>query len=452
MSAHQHESNRTTEGRIDAEPGAPMQRLTRFYAEKLFGYLNQSVVLATEGVTILHGANGSGKTTLLRCLADVSEGRWNFLVQRPLEKFGLDFDNGSHFEYYKAEDGSAVKYSYRKMKSRKIQTWTVKLETLAHLMRVMDEHGPYMTREWASIRRGRGNATAEDLISGVSPDIWHYIRRLVPDVEQPPEWLVNFRSEFRCTLIEEQRLIKYTSKSEKSLEPTRVVSEFSSSIVDTIKDVSRLYGEKSQQLDRTFPQRLVNMLTATPPDAHTLQAKYNELEERRSKLEKAGLIGAEASMMQLEPDSLGRVEVRRLLSIYADDVTQKLSLFNIIYRKITLFEDLIQEYFARKVAKITRKGIAISSTVTSQQLDATALSSGEQHIFVLFFRLIFNEPSEQHLVLIDEPELSLHPRWQLRFVDDLERIKEVSPLDFILASHSPQIFQGHLDLGRDLIV
>jgi predicted ATP-dependent endonuclease of OLD family len=80
------------------------------------------------------------------------------------------------------------------------------------------------------------------------------------------------------------------------------------------------------------------------------------------------------------------------------------------------------------------------------------LSSGEQHFFVLFFRLIFIDSNQNKLVLIDEPELSLHPRWQVRFIDDLERIREIASIDFILASHSPLIFQGHIDLGRDLNV
>src|SRR5690349_22975449 len=42
-------------------------------------------------------------------------------------------------------------------------------------------------------------------------------------------------------------------------------------------------------------------------------------------------------------------------------------------------------------------------------IDVEALSSGEQHELVLLFDLIFRV-EKNTLVLIDEPELSLHPR------------------------------------------
>jgi predicted ATP-binding protein involved in virulence len=43
------------------------------------------------------------------------------------------------------------------------------------------------------------------------------------------------------------------------------------------------------------------------------------------------------------------------------------------------------------------------------------------------------------LVLIDEPEISLHVGWQKEFLADIIRIANVSSLRFIIATHSPQI-------------
>ena len=47
------------------------------------------------------------------------------------------------------------------------------------------------------------------------------------------------------------------------------------------------------------------------------------------------------------------------------------------------------------------------------------------------------------LILIDEPELSLHIAWQEEFVPDLMAIAELSRLDFLLATHSPYIVGNH---------
>jgi len=70
--------------------------------------------------------------------------------------------------------------------------------------------------------------------------------------------------------------------------------------------------------------------------------------------------------------------------------------------------------------------------------DLTSLSSGERQIFVLITHLIFNPAIKaQNVLLIDEPELSLHLKWQRQFVT---AIREASPsTQMILATHSPEI-------------
>jgi len=63
------------------------------------------------------------------------------------------------------------------------------------------------------------------------------------------------------------------------------------------------------------------------------------------------------------------------------------------------------------------------------------LSSGEKQLLTLFTFIKF---SKGGVYIIDEPELSLHPRWQDGF---LEAIKALMPADtqLILATHSPAI-------------
>jgi predicted ATP-dependent endonuclease of OLD family len=57
---------------------------------------------------------------------------------------------------------------------------------------------------------------------------------------------------------------------------------------------------------------------------------------------------------------------------------------------------------------------------------------------VLAYDLLFNVKPDA-LVLIDEPEISLHVAWQQQFLNDIARIAEVASLRFIIATHSPQI-------------
>ena len=73
------------------------------------------------------------------------------------------------------------------------------------------------------------------------------------------------------------------------------------------------------------------------------------------------------------------------------------------------------------------------------------LSSGEQHELVLLYELLFKvKPGS--LILIDEPELSLHIAWQLEFLEDLQEITQLADLDVLIATHSPQIINDRWDL------
>jgi len=56
------------------------------------------------------------------------------------------------------------------------------------------------------------------------------------------------------------------------------------------------------------------------------------------------------------------------------------------------------------------------------------------------------------LALLDEPELSLHPEWQLKYVDALVRIaKSVDNAHIVVATHSPLVVQQAVLHGADVV-
>ena len=67
----------------------------------------------------------------------------------------------------------------------------------------------------------------------------------------------------------------------------------------------------------------------------------------------------------------------------------------------------------------------------------------------MFYDLIFNT-TENTLILIDEPELSLHIKWQLSYVDELIEIIKVTGFSAVLATHSPQIIHDKWNLTVSL--
>ncbi len=82
------------------------------------------------------------------------------------------------------------------------------------------------------------------------------------------------------------------------------------------------------------------------------------------------------------------------------------------------------------------------------------LSSGEKNLFIIFFDCIFKIQNES-LILIDEPEISLHVEWQIAFINNLfkiknSKIKELTNLTYLIATHSPQIINDKWESTFDL--
>lgn len=69
-------------------------------------------------------------------------------------------------------------------------------------------------------------------------------------------------------------------------------------------------------------------------------------------------------------------------------------------------------------------------------LQPTKFSSGEREIFHFLFAA-FALNVEHGLIVVDEPELHLHPRWQKIFLDLFHDLSETRSNQFILATHSP---------------
>jgi predicted ATP-binding protein involved in virulence len=127
------------------------------------------------------------------------------------------------------------------------------------------------------------------------------------------------------------------------------------------------------------------------------------------------------------------------------DVDQRLGVFDELLKKVELFKEIINTRFLYKRFTLDKSRGFVFTNDKGVVLPATALSSGEQHELVLAYQLIFKVQSKA-LILIDEPEISLHVTWQHMFLDDLMRISKLVNLDFVIATHSPSIVHKRTDL------
>ena len=144
---------------------------------------------------------------------------------------------------------------------------------------------------------------------------------------------------------------------------------------------------------------------------------------------------------------------RLVLEEFSDDVKGLLGDRSVqtdeITAKIELLLRIINGKFIHKHMEINNHEGFMFTTSGGKVLQPEHLSSGEQHTIVLFYVLIFKVLPDS-LILIDEPELSLHVYWQQQFLKDLEDIIKLARFDVILATHSPQIIHDRWDLAVEL--
>lgn len=94
--------------------------------------------------------------------------------------------------------------------------------------------------------------------------------------------------------------------------------------------------------------------------------------------------------------------------------------------------EIIKGIFSHKGIKLT-KSITVGDPLNAVQSDL--LSAGEKQ-FLSF--LCYNAFLTDSVVIIDEPEISLHPDWQRRLIPNLK--SQNSRNQFILTTHSPFIY------------
>jgi predicted ATP-binding protein involved in virulence len=244
-------------------------------------------------------------------------------------------------------------------------------------------------------------------------------------------------------LIEEQRLLKILGRQENFAQMTETIIESAKELSDIIDFNIKQSLKIAQELDSSFPKRLLNGMPKklTPSE---FSARFQLLHDKQAQLKKYDLAENEQEIPEYDEENA------KVLLIYLADREKKLSAFDNLLKRLDLFTNILNERrFTHKSIKISKNRGFVFLTNQGQELALTDLSSGEQHEVVMLYELIFNTKPDT-LVLIDEPEISLHVTWQKAFLDDLIQIIELQHIQVLIATHSPQIINNRWDLVYNL--
>lgn len=434
-------------------------KITRITVKGLFGVFDHDIPFTKEsGITIIIGENGLGKTVVLESINAFFGGNFKFFTALKFEKFTFHFESHECWHLTKQIMSNGIALSIAKDNSEKPLP-KLKYDRIFHQSadprevrrrtREIERRYEYENIIFNSHEDAARYMSDRDMMEHIMYERHHEREKI-----SPPKWFVDGVANINVSLIETQRIISPKESGGESYVST--VKNCSGELKEFISKAIKESSDISSGLDSTYPSRLISKLREkTEYTYDELNKALSVLDDKRKTLSLAGLV------VDAQDSVLPRIEENQdnliaLLKLYVDDSYDKLKPYDGISQKITLLRSIINKRFKHKKLEISKdEGFVFRSTVIKERdgfakILPSKLSSGEQHELVLFYKLIFKSSADD-LILIDEPELSLHISWQNKFIADLKEVTALNAFSAVIATHSPDIISENWDLKIELI-
>ena len=436
--------------------------------QKLFGYFNYSIDFY-QTVTIVHGPNGCGKTTMLRIIDATFNKQFDTLKTTDFQSEQFVFFNDTILKIERKkvcldeankEAGSFIYLAYtitENGQSRVFDSFENSDDYLSVMQKFLKGYRPFPWLErfsddtWYD-KRSEKKLTTEEVVTQYGTIIYKRYGREFFEEEIPGEVLKVLNSiDVRLIAADRLTVPKRVERQygEDNIKIERRVDIIATDLSKKIRDAIQQYAQLAQAKDRTFPFRAIKQESLMTVDE--IKSKMIELEAKRKEFIETGILEEETDDIDIHKLVNAITDNdRQNLSLYTTDTEEKLDALSGLSASINLFRKLIDDSFNHKRIIFNKDyGFRFITTYSNSVILPQNLSSGEQHELVMFYDLIFNT-SEKTLILIDEPELSLHIKWQLSYVDELLDIIKVAGFSVVLATHSPQIIHDKWGLTISL--
>lgn len=441
---------------------------------KLFGTFDYDISFKSGGVTIITGPNGYGKSTILKIIDALYRGDISFFAELDFEKIEfyektytftgnlylieigenlLTISNSLEYISFTKLDnkGKTMKFEFKKdhIRLKKYSSGGNISDKIYEILKSGTLEFPkYLYDEVIDSK----SYSLDDICfsklnnDGIKKNI-NQIKKVKQSMKEISEE-VRFIKEQRLIMEQDIKNIKFKEFSSKNEKFINIIDRLPDDFKKLINEISNDYSSVANNLDSTYPSRLFKT------EEGITEKEYNEkikaMNDKFSKLAKFDISDIKS------PTSLDfQMEHSKALKIYFEDFEKKYKVFEEFVIKLEMFTKIVNSRLKFKKIKISReKGIEVIKNDEifkddEKNISLNQLSSGEKQEIVLFYELIFQIDDGVHL-LIDEPEISLHIAWQLKFMDDLLEIAKYKNLKVTVATHSPQIINNHWDIQIDL--
>lgn len=415
--------------------------------KNLFGYYSYDINLADQvQLFIITGLNGSGKTTVMRILDNLSRGKLHYFYELPYDSISLKLVNdqdptGQLIRIFiekknienkkksnKGEDQSDTNVNpdqevrfvcYIKEKDRE------KKVSEAILKKKKEVRNPFFYGDFTISYSDWENP------SGNYPDVDKINYTIETKSVGKSKIPFTFYSSFKLKFVEAQRLLISEFDKEKQQTTSKpTIKDVASKLEKHLKEARYDFLDESQKKSNNLIEKLLKS-TDKCMSEEEYNAARDELMPTVDELKTYNLASE-----SIFPYNDGKKDI---LSVYIQDQKAKLEIFSDVLRELNLFSRLLKrKRFSHKEITFSPQYGLKAYTDKGKPIDLENLSSGEQNEIIILYKLIFDVPNDM-ILLIDEPEISLHVIWQEEFISDLEEIAKVRKQQMIIATHSPQI-------------
>lgn len=413
--------------------------------EQLFGRFDYTIELQKTPITILTGPNGFGKSTILKIIDAISATNILFFYKLSFKKITVTFTDDSIFSMEQKERNGKLPDLY--INGERFPVDIIVSNRI---------HIPWLHRvspgEWIDFRT-REKITKDQIVFHIFDsddsvqDVLEFSEISAKDAKKYSGIIQNTKSAAqKCgnvRLISEQRLIRKERDEDDDEQIVDVISQLPKKMRAKISELTANYSKAANSLDSSYPQRLLSTEDGLS-SKHEFEMKMKAANDKFAKLSKYDLVDLDFIKSVNYKD-----EFAKALKVYFEDFEKKYTVFADFIEKLDLYTEIINSRLTFKTIKVTRDAGLVVVDSSDSILSLEQLSSGEKQEIVLFYELIF-ETDSQLLLLIDEPEISLHIMWQKMFMDDLDRVVKLGNLRVMIATHAPQIINNHWDIQVDL--
>ncbi|MBF1525846.1 MAG: AAA family ATPase [Prevotella pallens] len=423
-------------------------QISRLQIKNLYDQYNYDIDFNSEEkeqITILTGPNGYGKTTILQILKSLDPKSLYYFYIIKFSEIIIFFDNNTILnitQTYKTETESIFAVDHKEDLKKEVRfTWNkADGEPLTHFV-YNNTNIEKALRSYNFLKGTYSRRRAFDDLPNREKE------EILLDNEEFNEYIAkaNGQEQFlmqletlRSCYIPSNRIYNEAHEENEKL-PIEKVRE---ALKDKMRKARFDYLIHSQRIDSIFIKKVLGSIYED-----CSLSSYNEL---KAKVENQMNTAAEYKLAEKVEIPEYNEENKAVLFAYLKGLKEKFSKFSTILEKTNLFHKMLtSKGFANKsVETSTQHGFRIKSN-NGDVIDGYKLSSGEQNEIIMLYRLIYEVP-DQGLLLIDEPENSLHVAWQKTIVDDMKEIASVKRLQIIIATHSPSIVSRGLSMTQDL--